>query len=103
MIFVDSLVDFPLQVDGSNWLADYWYCLVRAMGRFALQEHSTLIWIVLDCASRHPLPSMREAAIEAFGEVGDERSMRRLNEIAHNDKMPAMRNFAREILNEICE
>lgn len=46
---------------------------------------------------------MREAAIEAFGEVGDERSMRRLNEIAHNDKMPAMRNFAREILNEICE
>jgi hypothetical protein len=74
---------------------DYWYVLIRALGKSGLPSARILIdslW------KRSP-----EAGVEAFADLGGPESLQRLRTVAHTDPSEFIRQLAAEILEECTE
>ncbi len=74
---------------------DYWYALIRGMGKSGLpsaRPYIELLW------SKSP-----EAAVEALGDIGDDESLTRLRAVATGDQSGFVRQSAAMIVAECSE
>lgn len=87
--FVCALVAQPSASDVDE---DYWYVLIRALGKSRLPSASMYIealWL------KSP-----EAGVEALGDLGGDESLRRLQTVAASDRSDTIRQLATEIIKE---
>jgi hypothetical protein len=87
--FISEALSQP-QAAGAD--EDYWYVLIRALGKSSLPSSRIFIELLW---SKSP-----EAGIEALGDLGDAQSVRRLRAVASSDASDFIRQMAAEILEE---
>jgi hypothetical protein len=87
---MDRLISSP--PNGAN--DDYWYVIVRALGRMGLLS-------MIKGFASSPHRTVREAVVEALADVGDKTSLMLLREFATSDESSFIRNLAQESLSEI--
>jgi hypothetical protein len=72
---------------------DYWYVLIRGVGKSALPSASIFVEML---SSNSP-----EAAVEALGDVGSEQALKRLRAVAAHGPSPFIRQLAAGII-DVC-
>jgi len=75
------------------------YVLVRAAGR----RSDDAAGFVLPWALKSNHASVREAAVEAFADLGTEAAIKKLREVSESDGSPSVRDAAKEALEDIAE
>lgn len=80
---------------------DYWFALVRTLGHLCQQGHKEIFWPVIEVASRLHFVTLREAAVYALADIGDEAARQRLQEISDNDTSLAIRDLAADCLEDV--
>jgi len=83
------------QQQGTEADEDYWYVLIRAVGKSKLPSARMLIQLLW---SRSP-----EAAVEALRDMGDDDSIKRLRAIATSEPSEFIRQMAAEFIEECSE
>ncbi len=78
--------------NGSN--DDYWYVLVRALGK---SNKAAVVRALVNS----PFRVVREAVVEALGDLADQFSIATLKQIAQTDKSVFIRELAEEIASEL--
>ena len=87
--FVSELLSQPPDNERDE---DYWYVLIRALGKSSLSSARMFIEMLW--------PKSPEAAVEALGDLGGPESLQRLRDIAGTDASEFIRQMAAEILEE---
>ncbi|MFO7903224.1 MAG: HEAT repeat domain-containing protein [Planctomycetota bacterium] len=93
-----------LQANGGTQYTtdDYWFALVRALGYLCRQGHTDEFLPLIMMMSRNPKSiSIREAAVYALADIGDESANIRLKQMAEKDLSPIIREVAQESLEEV--
>ena len=93
----------PQETGQHNWTEDYWYVLIRSLGRIVGDWPSEQLRDIIELASHFPMVSIRESAILALGDIGDPAAVERLRMIAVEDSHPLLRDLAEEMLEDIAE
>lgn len=87
--FVSEVLSQPRAAEPDE---DYWYVLIRALGKSSLPSSRMFIGLLW--------PKSPEAGVEALGDLGDAESLRRLRAVASTDASDFIRQMAAEILEE---
>jgi hypothetical protein len=72
---------------------EYWYCLVRSLGKLGKEA-------LVSQFAQNSNRSIREAVVEALGEINDKLSITLLQQLATNDESEFIRELARNTLAE---
>jgi len=96
----DHLIAFSineLRVNPPNGMNDdRWYAIIRALGKL---NHRIMVQ-----GFRHsPYRTVREAVVEALGDLGDTESLKMPSEIAQQDESPFIRQISQDIALELTE
>ena len=98
---LDAIVSRPSALDKQHAIAeDYWFAVVRSLGYLCKQGHTGTFRTTIEMASSFPVDSIREASVFALLDIGDKIAMERLSEIATSDPSRAVRETARECLED---
>ena len=90
--FVHEMLSQPQTSEGDE---DYWYALIRGMGKSTLPSARMFVELLW--------PKSPEAAVEALGDIGDGESLKRLHEVAVGDPSDFIRQLAAGIVEECSE
>ncbi len=91
-----SALDTLTHFDVTLRTDEYWYSLVRSLGKLGKAA-------VVSQFAKSSNRSIREAVVEALGEMGDETSIALLRQFATNDDSEFIRRLARDTLAEHSE
>jgi len=99
----DAWMRYRPDPENVDWVEDYWYVLIRSLGGIVKDWPSEQFTAIIDLASQVPLLGLREAAVLALGDIGDDDAVDGLRRIAAADRSPMIRQLAEEMLEEIAE